>query len=142
MDSRQKTGTVCVQSTFFLLRLITPAVILVDPSMNTASDTPGKSSILRDPVIYSSRADLWNAFTWKDRDHVEAISHESWAYHDGCSTLAPFVIGNMAEQDPMAKFEENKDLSSLFDEQIFYWTRAATRSLISDASKIASSSTY
>lgn len=110
--------------------------------MNAASNIPGTSLILRDPIDYSSRAELWNAYTWKDPDNVETVNHESWAYHDGCSTLAPFEISESTLTDPMFKFEEERDLCNALDEQVFYWTKVATSDLISQANKSASNTSY
>lgn len=110
--------------------------------MNAASKIPGTSLILRDPVDYSSRAALWNAYTWKDPDNVEVINHESWAYHDGCSTLAPLEISDTNPDDLMSKFEEKRDLCNALDEQVFYWTKVATKDLISEANKSVSNTSY
>jgi len=110
--------------------------------MEAASDTSGTSLILRDPVPYGSRADLWNAYSWKTPGTVKATNHQSWAYHDGCSTLAPFVLPGTGAQDPMTKFQDERDLTSPLDEQVFYWTSVAPRSLISEANKDSSNAAY
>ena len=110
--------------------------------MNAASNTPGASLILRDPDHYPNRAELWNAYTWKDPGNVEAVDHKSWAYHDGCSTIAPFEFIHTTVQDPMSKFEEKRDLCSPLDEQVFYWTRVATSDLVSEASKVSSNTAF
>lgn len=110
--------------------------------MENASDTPGTSLILRDPTVYSSRAALWNAHTWKTPEIVEATNHKSWAYHDGCSTLAPFVLPDTQAQDPMTMFQPKRDLTSPLDEQVFYWTKVASSSLVSETNRDSSNTAY
>lgn len=110
--------------------------------MEAASDTPGSSLILRDPLVYDSRAALWNAYLWKKPETVAATRHSSWAYHDGCSTLAPFPLPGTDPQNPTTKFDEERNLTSPLDEQVFYWTQVAPHSLISEANKDSSNAAY
>ncbi|KAF2259422.1 hypothetical protein CC78DRAFT_621077 [Lojkania enalia] len=120
------------------------AVILVDPGMAAASTGPGKDYILQDPKEYPDRARLWKADTWDQPGIVHAIEHNSWAYHDGCPTLAPLLFSqvNSRAQDRMQKFRTQRDLASPLDELVFYWVKVASSDLIKEAWKDSSNVAY
>jgi hypothetical protein len=119
-------------------------VILVDPGMAAASVAPQTALILRDSRTYADRASLWYARTWEQREDVELAEHKSWAYHDGCPTLAPLLFPQMSSeaQDEILKFQTKRDLTSALDEMMFYWTKIASKDLISKTNKESSNAAY
>lgn len=97
---------------------------------------PHTSYILQDPTTYDNRTGLWNAHDWNSEQYVEFNEHKSFAYHDGCPSLARFFFSHISEktQPQMANFQTQQDLASPLDEQVFYWTKIASVDLIQKTS--------
>lgn len=120
------------------------ALILVDPSMVSACDKHKNPLILRDPTKYENRAALWDAKTWKTPQDVQATPHATWAYHDGCATLATklFSLHDDDVQSHLGHFHSKRDMASPLDEQVFYWTKLASSDLIEKARERSSNCAY
>ena len=91
-----------------------------------------KTLILSDLRNYDSRAGLWKAQDWTANVQLKAVEHESWPYHDGCATLVPLGLAQLgvgAQDDALRLLMEDRDLVSPLEEQIFYWTKFASKSL-------------
>jgi len=93
---------------------------------------------------YEDRASLWNAHTWEAPEEVTAVQHKSWAYHDGCPTLAPLLFSQISSeaQDQMMTFQQQRDLASPLDELVFYWTKIASKDLIAETNRESSNAAY
>jgi hypothetical protein len=103
--------------------------------------------ILKAPTVYRTRAHLWKAQEWgTDQPYkLESTLHKSWAYHSGCSTLAPLMfsqIGIGSREQNLQIFKSKRNLSSALDEMVFYWTRLAPPSLISHTNEFSSNAAY
>ncbi|QDS77149.1 hypothetical protein FKW77_001366 [Venturia effusa] len=123
------------------------ALLLVDPGMSRVKAEPDSTHttyILKDPTLYKDRAGLWNSNDWDSDRDVEAKRHKSYNYHDGCPTLAQVLVPHISDeaQHQMMHFSEQRDLASPFDEQVFYWTKVASKNLIRQTIKQSSNSAY
>jgi hypothetical protein len=120
------------------------ALILVDPGMACVKIGPNTTYILKDPKTYDDRAGLWNAHDWNSEQHVELKTHKSFTYHDGCPTLAQLLFSHINDeaQHQMENFQAQRDLASPLDEQVFYWTKVASKDLIQKTNKESSNAAY
>jgi Mg2+ and Co2+ transporter CorA len=103
--------------------------------------------ILKAPTKYDDRAHLWKAQEWgTDQPYkLESTLHKSWAYHSGCSTLAPLMfsqVGIGAQETNLQIFKEKRNLSSALDEMVFCWTKLATPELITHTNQFSSNAAY
>lgn len=107
-------------------------------------DEQNSTYILKDPTVYKDRADLWNSHRWNTENDVEAKRHTSFNYHDGCPTLAQVLFSHINDeaQHQMMHFSEQRDLASPLDEQVFYWTKIASKNLVQKTIKQSSNSAY
>ncbi|KIW06514.1 uncharacterized protein PV09_02947 [Verruconis gallopava] len=109
---------------------------------------PQQTLILQDQKLYSSRASLWRAQDWQPhgtRVELVGVKHESWPYHDGCSTLAPLglaQVGVGALDKDVGYLKRKRDLVSPLDEMVFYWTKVAPESLIKKAQAQSSNTAF
>jgi hypothetical protein len=104
-----------------------------------------KTLILSNRSRYASRALLWKAQDWKLNIQLEAVEHESWPYHDGCSTLIPLQfsqIGIGAQPNVLEFLKKDRDLVCPLEEMVFYWTNVASKSLIQSTRTKSSNTTY
>jgi CorA-like Mg2+ transporter protein len=117
---------------------------LVDPGISAAKTKPDHALILQDPTKHKDRASLWNAHAWKKREDVKVVEHECSPYHGGCHTIAQLRFSHISPQaqEELQCFQDRRDLTSPFDEMIFYWTKAASKDLIEKAITESSNVTY
>lgn len=130
------------------------AVMLVDPafdsfeyqdvnrSRNYAVGNPpstrnvrGSCTILQDRKSFVDRDALWNARAWNTPDSVGPSQDTSAPYHAGPSTLTsgtPHLVDESAKHMALQECT-NRNLNSPLDEMVFYWTKIASRDLISAA---------
>ncbi|KAI4669112.1 uncharacterized protein J4E79_001155 [Alternaria viburni] len=116
----------------------------LDPSARKALDD---CLILQDPTIFPDRSELWKA-----QDHnssrppkLEAVSHQSWPYHYGCSTLAPLMfseVGLGTKEMNLPMFQQKRNLTSAMEEIAFHWTKLATPDLIQQTNLKSSNAAY
>ncbi|PMD19704.1 hypothetical protein NA56DRAFT_647009 [Hyaloscypha hepaticicola] len=120
------------------------ALLLVDPGMECVKVGPNTTYILKDPETYDDRTGLWNAHDWNSEQHVEPKEHKSFTYHDGCPTLAQPFFSQISDQaqTQMANLQAQRDLASPLDEQVFYWTKVASKDLIQKTNKQSSNAAY
>jgi hypothetical protein len=88
--------------------------------------------ILQDPVQYKNRASLWRSSNWESEKEVKAVRHVSKSYHAGCATVFRPAFSCHTAEDEVEKFTTipPRDLTSLLDENIFYWTKIASKELV------------
>jgi Mg2+ and Co2+ transporter CorA len=101
--------------------------------------------ILKAPTTYQSRASLWQAQDWGTRQPLQETRHKSWAYHNGCSTLAPLMfsqVGIGAQETNIQILRDRRNLVSAMDEMVFYWTKVATPELIKQTNVKSSNAAY
>lgn len=85
---------------------------------------------------YDSRGELWKS---EDRDAnlsatFEAQPHHSEPYHRGCGTIYPLTLSSSEARKTIEKIAEAdpRDMTSPFDEILFYWEHLATEGEIRD----------
>jgi hypothetical protein len=108
------------------------------------SQEPDTTYILQDPCTYQDRSGLWNAHNWLKEGDVEMTEHKSTAYHNGCPTLAQVLFSHISNeaQNQIQEFQAERDLASPLDEQILYWTKIASKSLINETYDQSSNAAY
>lgn len=115
------------------------------PATAIMNDGLEQCLILKDPRKYFDRASLWKAQDWGTSQTLEETNHESWPYHNGCSTLAPLTfsqVGIGAQEAHIKKFQDKRDLVSPLDEMVFCWTKLATPELIKQTNTKSSNAAY
>lgn len=103
--------------------------------------------ILQDRKIFPDRSELWKAQDYNSSQppKLEAISHKSWPYHYGCSTLAPLMfseVGLGTKEINLPIFQQKRNLTSAMDEIVFHWTKLATPDLIQQTNQKSSNAAY
>jgi hypothetical protein len=93
---------------------------------------------------YDSPGDLWDS---EERDpeptfKLRKMTHSSQPYHDGCTTFQPLSLSSCEglEKARVIANAEHRDMTSPFDETIFYWKNLATKEEIQTARKHSVSS--
>ncbi|KAI4618922.1 hypothetical protein J4E83_005873 [Alternaria metachromatica] len=92
-----------------------------------------------------SMSALWRAQDWGASHALQETSHQSWPYHNGCSTLAPLMfseVGLGTKEVNFPVFREKRNLTSAMDEMVFYWTKLATPELIQETNEKSSNAAY
>ncbi|KAI4918960.1 hypothetical protein J4E85_009750 [Alternaria conjuncta] len=101
--------------------------------------------ILQAGEPFDSRSALWRAQDWGASHALQETSHQSWPYHNGCSTLAPLMfseVGLGTKEVNFPVFREKRNLTSAMDEMVFYWTKLATPELIQETNEKSSNAAY
>jgi Mg2+ and Co2+ transporter CorA len=100
--------------------------------------------ILQHPTPYVDRSALWSARPWKRDQDVKLVAHQSLIYHYGCPTLAQLLFpwDSKEAKAQMENFTPERDLASPFDEQIFYWTKVASKDLVQKVNERSSNAAY
>lgn len=106
-----------------------------------------KCLILQVEERYRDRASLWKAQDWGATKKLELAEtkHESWPYHDGCSTLAPLMfsqVGIGAKEENVQTFRPKRNLTSAMDEMVFCWTKLAASDLLKETKEKSSNAAY
>lgn len=124
-----------------------PEIVMGD---GTILDSAARASleecfILQAEKTYDNRTGLWEAQAYGTPQTILPISHKSWPYHDGCSTLAPLLfsqVGIGACESNIERFKNKRNLSSPMDEMVFYWTQLASPELIAHTNVMSSNAAY
>jgi hypothetical protein len=118
----------------------------VPPATVVGPDRDGFETtyILQDPIKYKDRASLWNSHNWETDAQVKAVEHKSKSYHSGCATLFHLAFSCHTPEEEVKKFITTppRDLTSLLDEQVFYWTRIASTDLVQETKSQSSNVTH
>ncbi|KAH6882557.1 hypothetical protein BKA58DRAFT_434317 [Alternaria rosae] len=101
--------------------------------------------ILQAKEPFDSRSALWRAQDWGASHVLRETSHQSWPYHNGCSTLAPLMfseVGLGTKEVNFPVFKEKRNLTSAMNEMVFYWTKLATPELVQETNEKSSNAAY
>ncbi|KAI4703869.1 hypothetical protein J4E81_000933 [Alternaria sp. BMP 2799] len=101
--------------------------------------------ILQAEESFDSRSALWRAQDWGASHALQETSHQSWPYHNECSTLASLMssgVGLGPYEENYLFFQRKRNLPSVMDEMVFYWTKLATPDLIQQTNEKSSNAAY
>jgi len=101
--------------------------------------------ILQSADPFKNRASLWAEQGDDKRLRLAKTTHYSWPYHMGCSTLAPLIFSHVGigeEEGNKDIFKRAHNLTSPFDEMVYYWTKIATPELIGQTYSNSSNAAY
>jgi hypothetical protein len=116
--------------------------IKLDPSTLKTLD---ECLILQAGKPFGNRSALWRAQDWGASHALKKTEHQSWPYHNGCSTLAPLMfseVGLGAKEVNFPLFQKKRNLTSAMDEMVFYWTKLATPELINQTNDKSSNAAF
>lgn len=109
------------------------AVLLVDPPLNALKAPSGRSFYIFKGEEYHDRNQLWYARDAGRRFRLGQFAHFSEPYHRGCPTLYPLSFSSSkrrATAELIANTSGARNVTSPFDETIFYWKNLADKNEI------------